>query len=141
MGAYELLERYSGSREAERAFISGKRYSAQELKLMGGVYSLVEKGQGTKTIEKLISEKEKNQNPHRALHLIKQNKQSISYESLEFSIDLWVEAAMKLTEKQLRMMAILTRRQKKKGSVNTYKNKEVYPDKSKLEPLKIVATG
>ncbi|HFC93016.1 MAG TPA: enoyl-CoA hydratase [Leucothrix mucor] len=141
MGAYELLERYSGSLEAERAFTTGKRYSAQELKLMGGIYSLVEKGQGTQAIEKLILEKEKNQNPHRALRLIKQRRQNISYESLEFSIDLWVETAMKLTEKQLRMMAILTRRQKKKGSVNTYKNKEAYPDKSKLEPLKIVATG
>ncbi len=119
MGGYELLERYSGALEAERAFTTAKRYTAQELKLMGGIYSLVEKGQGTEEVKKLIANKEKNQNPHRALRLIKQYNQKISYESLEYSIDLWVDAAMKLTQKQLRMMAVLTRRQEKRGSVNT----------------------
>jgi len=118
MGAYELLQRYSGEYEAERAFTTAKRYSAQELKLMRGLYSLVEKGQGTQEVEKLIASKEKNLNPHRAFRLIKQNTQTITYESLKYSIDLWVEAAMSLTEKQLRMMSVLTKRQKKKGSVN-----------------------
>jgi len=118
MGGYALLERYSGSLEAERAFTTAKRYSAQELKLMGGVYSLVERGESTQEIEKIIANQEKNQNPHRALRLIKQNSQNITYESLRYSIDLWVDAAMMLNEKQLRMMAHLTRRQKKKGSVN-----------------------
>ncbi len=141
MGAYDLFERFAGPLEADQAFTTAKRYSAQELKLMGGVYSLVEAGQGAKEIEKFIENREKNQTPHRALQRIKQYKQSITYESLEFSIDLWVEAAMKLTEKNLRMMSILTHRQKKKGSVNTYKNNDSYPDNSKFVPLKIVASG
>jgi len=138
MGAYELLQRYSGEYEAERAFTTAKRYSAQELKLMRGLYSLVEKGQGTQEVEKLIASKEKNLNPHRAFRLIKQNTQTITYESLEYSIDLWVEAAMSLTEKQLRMMSVLTKRQKKKGSVNksnsTFNNAE-------LESLAVVAAS
>ena len=136
MGAYELLERHSGPFEAERAFTTAKRYTAQELKLMGGVYSLVEKGQGRQEIEKLIANKEKNQNPHRALRLIKQNCQSITYESLEYSIDLWVETAMILNEKQLRMMALLTKRQKKKGSANTYNNSHSLSNDSKSVTLK-----
>jgi len=146
MGGYELLERSSGALEAERAFTTAKRYSAQELKLMGGIYSLVEKGQGRQAIEKLIVNKEKNQNPHRALRLIKQRSQSITYESLEYSIDLWVETAMTLNEKQLRMMALLTRRQKKKGSINTGKNNNTLSNDPKSTALnsallKVVATN
>lgn len=123
MGAYDLFRRFSGSLEADKAFTTGKRYSAEELKLMGGIYSLVERGQGAREIEKFIANREKNQSPHRALQRIKQYQQSITYESLEFSIDLWVEAAMKLTERNLRMMSILTRRQKKKGSADKLKPK------------------
>ena len=141
MGAYDLFERFAGSIEADQAFTTGKRYSAQELKRMGGVYSLVEVGEGTSKIKKFIADREKNQSPHRALQKIKQYKQTINYESLEFSIDLWVEAAMNLTETNLRMMSILTRRQKKKGSVNTCQNETSYLDNSIIEPLKIVASG
>ncbi len=117
MGAYNLFKRFAGDLEADRAFITGKRYSAQELKSMGGIYSLVKEGQGVKEIEKFIAKR--NKNSHQALHKIKQYQQNISYESLEFSIDLWVETAMQLTKKNLRMMHILAQRQKKKGSVKS----------------------
>jgi len=116
MGAYELFERYAGEYEAEKAFVTAKRYLAQELKSMKCVYSLVEKGQGRQEIEKLIASKEKNKNTHSAFRLIKQRTQNITYESLEYSIDLWVKAAMSLTKNQLRIMTILVNRQKNKGS-------------------------
>ncbi|RTZ65519.1 MAG: hypothetical protein DSZ29_04270 [Aquificaceae bacterium] len=138
MGAYDLFRRFAGDLEADRAFITGKRYSAQELKLMGGIYSLVEEGQGTQAIEKFIADRNKNKSSHQALHKIKQYQQNISYESLKFSIDLWVETAMQLTEKNLRMMHILTRRQKKKGSVNTIDDQHNNPN---LKPLKIAASA
>ena len=122
MGAYDLFRRFSGPLEADRAFTTGKRYSAQELKLMGGIYHLVNKGEGRKTIENFIAERESNQIPHTALHKIKQYDQNISYASLAYSIDLWVEAAMSLTKRNLRMMSILVRRQKKKSPTNQYQN-------------------
>jgi DSF synthase len=140
MGSYDLFRRFSGPLEADRAFMTGKRYSAQELKLMGGIYTLVEAGKGTKAVEKFILEREGNQTPHYALHRIKQYEQSISYESLEYSIDLWVKAAMNLTKKNLRMMSILTRRQKKKGTVNRVQREEQQHDYSHFEPLKMVAS-
>lgn len=144
MGAYQLLERYSGSIEAERAFTTAKRYSAQELKLMGGITSLVEKGESTQEIKKIIANQEQNPNPYRALHLIKQNTQNITYESLKYSIDLWVDAAMKLNEKQLRMMTLLTRQQKKKGSVNTLTSdnkSSIDTEFTNAKPLKIATTN
>jgi len=139
MGAYDLFRRFAGPLEADRAFMTGKRYSGQELKLMGGIYSLVESGQGAKEIEKFIAQREGSLGAHRALHKIKQYQQGITYESLVFSIDLWVETAIKLTEKNLRMMSILARRQKKKGSVNTHNNKD--NSNSKPELLKSIASG
>ena len=141
MGAYDLFKRFAGPLEADRAFITGKRYTAQELKLMGGIYSLVESGQGTQEIKKFIEQRENSLGSHQALHKIKQYQQDITYESLVFSIDLWVKTAMTLTEKNLRMMAILTRRQKKKGSVNTLKSKEKNYNSPASELLKSVASG
>ncbi len=140
MGGYDLFRRFAGPVEADRAFITGKRYTAQELKLMGGIYSLVEAGQGAEEIKKFIVSRENNRNSYQALHKIKQYNQSITYESLEFSIDLWVDAAMNLTERNLRMMSILIRRQKKKGSVNTLENKNLPVNNTNVDSFKMVSS-
>lgn len=119
MGGYDLFARFAGVTEADRAFTTGKRYSAHELDQLGVIYRLVKTGDGVEEVKKFINERNTNPISHWALQKIKQRNQSISYESLEFSIDLWVDAAMKLTERDLRMMKILTRRQKIKGSANS----------------------
>ena len=114
MGGYVLLERFTGPNEADRAFATGKRYSAKELNGAGAIYTLSETGKGKQAIEDFINARQSNENNHWALQKIKQRMQTISYDSLKHSIDLWVDAAKKLTKRDLRMMKILTKRQKRK---------------------------
>ena len=118
MGGYDLLARYTGPIEADRAFTTGKRYSAEELAQLGVVYTLAETGEGKQAVQDFILSREANRQNQWALQKIKQYQQTISYEALEYSIDLWVDAAMKLTEKNLRMMQILTKRQIRKGTAS-----------------------
>jgi DSF synthase len=114
MGGYVLLERFTGPNEADRAFATGKRYSAKELNKLGAIYTLTEKGKGKQAIDDFIHARMSNENTHWALQKIKQRMQNISYDTLKHSIDLWVETAKKLTKRDLRMMKILTKRQKRK---------------------------
>ncbi len=114
MGGYVLLERFTGPNEADRAFATGKRYSAKELNDLGAIYTLTEKGKGKQAIDDFINARMTNENTHWALQKIKQRMQNISYETLKHSIDLWVDTAKKLTKRDLRMMSILTKRQKRK---------------------------
>ncbi len=116
MGGYDLLARFTGSNEAAKAFTTGKRYTAQELNQFGAVYTLAETGQGKQEVKNFIESREANQQTQWALQKIMQYNQTISYDALEYSIDLWVEAAMNLTERNLRMMKILVKRQLKKGT-------------------------
>lgn len=120
MGAYDLFKRFAGVNEADRAFTTGKCYSAEELKQMGGIYSLVEEGGGQKAVEKFIADRERIPSSHHALHCIKQRNETIQYESLVYSIDLWVDAAMNLTDKNLRMMSVVTKRQSRKRVGNRH---------------------
>ena len=114
MGGYSLLERFTGTNEADRAFATGKRYTAEELNDLGAIYTLTEKGNGRQAIEDFIHARMSNENTHWALQKIKQRMQNISYESLRHSIDLWVDTAKKLSKRDLRVMSILTKRQHKK---------------------------
>jgi len=114
MGGYVLLERFTGPNEADRAFATGKRYSAKELNKLGAIYTLTEKGKGKQAIDDFIHARMSNENTHWALQKIKQRMQNISYDTLKHSIDLWVETAKKLTKRDLRMMKILIKRQKRK---------------------------
>ncbi len=114
MGGYALLERFTGMNEADRAFSTGKRYSAEELNEHGAIYTLSEKGEGKQAIDDFIQARMSNENTHWALQKIKQRMQNISYKTLKHSIELWVDTAKKLSKRDLRVMNILTRRQRKK---------------------------
>ena len=114
MGGYALLERFTGVNKADRAFSTGKRYSAKELDSHGAIYTLSKKGEGKQAIEDFINARKSNENTHWALQKIKQRMQNIDYETLKHSIDLWVDTAKKLSAKDLRVMKILTKRQQHK---------------------------
>ncbi len=114
MGGYALLERFTGANEADRAFATGKRYSAEELDRHGAIYTLSEEGGAEQAIQDFIDARISNENTHWALQKIKQRMQNISYETLKHSIDLWVDTAKKLSKRDLRVMHILTKRQSRK---------------------------
>jgi DSF synthase len=111
MGAFTLLSRKIGIAAAERMILSGKLYTAEELFDMGIVDILAEEGEGELAVYKYIKRANKTPNSYRALAKVKDICSQITYQELLDITNIWVDAAFKLTEKDLKMMTRLIKRQ------------------------------
>ncbi len=111
MGAFSVLSRKIGVAAAERMILSGGLYTAEQLYDMGVVDILAEEGDGELAIYRYIKSAQKNMNSYRAMRQVKDICNQVSYQELIDIGEVWADAAMKLTEKDLRMMERLVRRQ------------------------------
>jgi len=114
MGAYSILSRKIGITEAEKMIQGGKLYSAEELYEMGLVDILVEDGEGVEAVYSYIKKENRASNGLRALRKAKRCSNPIAYEELLNITNIWVDAALQLTKKDLRMMERLVKRQSAK---------------------------
>ena len=117
MGAYSLLSRRVGSRLAEEMISSGNIYPAAELYKMGVVDILVPDGEGTKAISDLAKQQGKRLNGLRAMYECRRHYQPILYSELMKITKVWVNAALRLTEKDLQMMSRLVRSQMRREEI------------------------
>ena len=108
MGAYSLLARRLDAVRAERLILSGKVYSATELHAMGLVDVLVEDGGGEEAVRTYIDRHRRRHNAQAAVYAAGRRVNPVSLEELRDITDLWVEAALNLSEGDLRKMARLT---------------------------------
>jgi len=104
MGAYSLLARRVGMAQAEKIITSGKIYTADELYEMGIVDVLAEKGQGREAVNEYIRKHKRSSNGLRAIRAARQRYNPVDYDELMDITKIWVDAAMQLTKKDLRMM-------------------------------------
>jgi len=111
MGAYSILSRKIGEAKAERLILSGKIYSAEELHEMGIVDVLAEDGQGELAVYEHIRQESRSWNGFQALRQAKRFSNPITYEELINITKVWVDAAMRLEERDLRMLERLVSRQ------------------------------
>ncbi len=111
MGAYSLLARVCGKGIAERMIASGVTYSAGELYEMGIVDHLGETGKGLESVEKFMRQHQQSGNGHRALQQIRQRYHPVDYQELEDITEIWVDTALRLKDKDLRLMARLVKAQ------------------------------
>ncbi|MDX2480212.1 MAG: crotonase/enoyl-CoA hydratase family protein [Desulfuromusa sp.] len=116
MGAYSFLSRKVGAVQAERMILGGCLYSAEQLHEMGIVDVLVEDGQGEQAVLDYIHKEERAQNGYRAFRQAKQYCNPVSYAELENITTAWVDAAVRLEDKSLRMMERLISRQSARSS-------------------------
>lgn len=111
MGAYSLLARRLDAARAERLILSGKLYVAEELHEMGVVDVLAEDGAGEQAVDEFIKRHSKSRNGFRAVRQVRQRYHPITYRELMDITEIWVDAALKLEPKDLRMMERLVRAQ------------------------------
>jgi len=104
MGAYNLLTRRVGSALAERIILSGKTYQASELYEMGIIDVLAEDGEGIQAAEAYMNSHNQSHNTIRSIKKIRQIVHPISRQHLYDIVDIWVDAAMNLSEKDLAKM-------------------------------------
>ena len=111
MGAYSLLSRRVGAAAAEKMILSGKLYSAEDLFDMGVIDILAEKGEGELALYKYIKKVNKSPNSYKAMAKVKDICNPVSYEELVAIANVWADAALNLTAKDLKMMTRLVKRQ------------------------------
>ena len=111
MGAYSILSRKIGPAQAERMILSGKLYAAEELYEMGVVDVLAEAGKGEMAVYDYVKREEKARNGIRAMRAVRDIVNPVTYEELLQVTERWVDAAMQLRPRDLRMMERLVKRQ------------------------------
>lgn len=111
MGAYSLLLRKVGRRTTEEMISSGNIYTARQLYDMGIVDVLAADGAGEAAIYGFIKKHSKAQNGRRAIEMTSRTIDPLSYEELLRVVTIWVDAALRLSERDIRMMDRLVRAQ------------------------------
>lgn len=111
MGAYSFLDRRIGQRGAEELITSGRIYSAQEMLEKGVVDLLVEDGQGETEIAALIERRRRSQNGLVALAQTRRRVHRIQYNELVDVVEIWVDSALRLNPRDLKLMNRLVSRQ------------------------------
>jgi len=114
MGAYSLLGRRVGPRRAEEMILSGRIYTAQELHEMGVVDVLAEDGMGEGAVYDYVRSSEHRRNGIQAMFRCRQHFHPVSYEELLNITKIWVEAALRLEERDMKLMSRLVRTQLKR---------------------------
>lgn len=111
MGAMTFLGRRIGHQKAEKLILSGKLYLAEELYDMGVVDVLAEPGEGEAAVYDYVRREEKSRNGILALRGAREVSQPVSYDELVRITEIWVDAALRLEARDLRMMERLVNRQ------------------------------
>jgi DSF synthase len=115
MGGYSLLARRVGMKRAEEIILSGKIYSATELYEMGIVDVLAEDGGGEAAVYDYVRKNERRRNGMQATLQCRQYVDAITYEELLKITTLWVDAALSLEDRDLRLMDRIARSQLKRS--------------------------
>jgi len=111
MGAMTLLGRTIGYTRAEKVILSGKLYTAEEMYELGAVDVLVDPGSGEQAVYDFIRKEARQRNGALALRAARELSQPIAHDELMRIAEIWVDAALRLESKDLRMMERLVARQ------------------------------
>ena len=111
MGALSFLSRKIGMQAAEKMVRSGKIYTGEELYQMGVVDVLAEDGQGEYALNNWIKKNHRSFNSFQAINKAKQRVNPLTLAELYDITEIWVGAALRLDERNLKVMERLVRAQ------------------------------
>ena len=111
MGAYSLLSRKVGRRLTEEMINSGNMYTGRQLYDMGVVDVLAPDGAGEAAVYSFIKKHAKSANGRRAIESARREVAPLTYEELSRVVTIWVDAALRLSDRDIRMMERLVRAQ------------------------------
>ncbi len=114
MGAISLLTRRIGLRAAEEFILSGRIHKAKELADMGLVDVVAPDGMGECATYEWIRKNDRRRNGMQAVFHSRGFVHPITREELDRIAEAWVDAALRLDEKDLRMMKRLVGAQQRR---------------------------
>ncbi|HHD72370.1 MAG TPA: hypothetical protein ENL02_00380, partial [Epsilonproteobacteria bacterium] len=121
MGAYSLLARSVGIKMTEEIISGGKVYSAATLHSMGVIENLAKEGEGEKTINRFMKKYSNYYNGMQAILSARHRYAPIDYDELMDITKIWVDTAMGLRKKDIKMMMKLVEAQNHKVINTRYK--------------------
>jgi DSF synthase len=107
MGAYSLLSRRLDAARAEQVIMSGRIYTAEELHALGLVDHVVGDGAGEQAVRDYINRSTRRHNGQSALYAARRRVRPLPLRELQDVTELWVDAALRVTELDLRKMSRL----------------------------------
>jgi DSF synthase len=104
MGAYTFMARRIAPGLAERMILSGEIFTAEKLHEIGLIDVLAPDGAGVETLYEAIGRGGKRHQTHVALRTARRLVNPLGFEEMARIAELWVEAAFKLEEGDLKKM-------------------------------------
>jgi DSF synthase len=117
MGAYSFLERKVGRRATENLITSGKMYSADDMLAMGVVDLVVDQGRGEAEIAGFIRSRSRSRNAMAGLAAARRRVHKLDYDELIGVVEAWVDTALNLSHRDLKLMQRLVSRQNDRTTV------------------------
>ena len=111
MGAYSLLARRIGMRAAEELILSGRILPAAKLHELGVVDILAKDGEGPTAVRQWIAKNGKHRNGIQAAYRAKRCVNPVTRAEMDAITDVWVDAAFRLADRDLKMMGRIVRAQ------------------------------
>jgi DSF synthase len=111
MGAYSLLARRATPRVAEELILSGKVLPASRLYEMGIIDVLAKDGEGESAVQSWIAKNARRRSGHQAVMRVRQHVNPVTREELDAVADTWVDCALRLEDRDMRMMSRVVRAQ------------------------------
>jgi DSF synthase len=111
MGAYSFLDRKVGQKLAEQLITSGRLYSAEEMQGCGVVDVVVEDGQGEAGVASFVASRQRTGVGHFGLAATRRRVHGIDFAELMDVVEIWVDCALRLNLRDLKLMHRLVSRQ------------------------------
>ncbi|HSD59927.1 MAG TPA: crotonase/enoyl-CoA hydratase family protein [Burkholderiales bacterium] len=111
MGAYSFLSRRVGDKAATEIIGSGKVYSADDMLAAGVIDAVAEDGRGEAEVASLIKRRGRSRNGLAGLAAVRRRVVPIDYSELLDVVCIWVDTAMRLNPRDIKLMQKLVSRQ------------------------------
>ena len=111
MGAYSLLARRATPRIAEELILSGKILTAAKLHEMGIVDVLAKDGEGEAAVQAWIAKNARRRSGFQGVMQVRQQVNPVTREELDAVAGTWVDCALRLEDRDMRMMSRVVRAQ------------------------------
>jgi DSF synthase len=111
MGAYSFLSRRVGRHVTDELMTSGNIYTARQLHGMGVVEIVAPDGAGEAAVQSFVRRHARNANGRRGIERVRRDFEPVTRDELTKIVEIWVDTAMNVDNRDLRMMERLLRAQ------------------------------
>jgi DSF synthase len=102
-------------------------YTGRELFDMGVVDVLAPDGNGEAALYSFVRKHARAPNGRRALEMVRREVEAVTHDELMRVVGIWADAALRLTERDLRMMERLVRAQSRNANSNDMQSATITP--------------